>query len=545
MPHKNRLTTPTLMLLLIALTLTCICPIVNASPTIPPNPTDPNNNQTIYPTNKNMYSPQFLDSQHFKEKTTQIDGYTHYISQPDLKTILDYIFTQSPTLLNSSKSEIYLNIKDHGSILNREVIAYAEYIEPEQPQEPTTLSIDEIIKQKNTLPSQLLIAKTSRDDTPFGVYINLDTINQLEPELPAKFKWISTYSKFKKIWLDTIYKQPEPKPEPEPPMNKTSPQFLNSKHFKEKTTQIDGYTYYISQPDLKTILDYIFTQSPTLLNSYRSKIYINDPGFALNQETIAYTDDIKQKQPQTPTTLSIDEIIKQKNTLPSQLLIAKTSKDNTSFGVYINLDILKKDELKFISKFKWISTYIIPNKNNLHRQGWIDTVYKQPEPPMNKTSPQFLNSKHFKEKTTQIDGYTYYISQPDLKTILDYIFTQSPTLLYSSPSKIYINIEDHGSILNREVIAYSRYLKPEQPQEPTTLSIDEIIKQKNTLPSQLLIAKTSRDDTPFGVYINLDTINQLEPELPAKFKWISTYSQNRKPNDISRYVEWIDTVYKH
>jgi hypothetical protein len=381
MPHKNRLTTPTLILILIALTLTCICPIVNASPTIPLNPTDPNNNQTIYPTNKNMYSPQFLDSQHFKEKTTQIDGYTYYISQPDLKTILDYIFTQSPTLLNSSKSEIYLNIKDHGSILNREVIAYAEYIEPEQPQAPTTLSIDEIIKQKNTL--------------------------------------------------------------------------------------------------------------------------------------------------------------------PSQLLIAKTSKDNTSFGVYINLDILKKDELKFISKFKWISTYIIPNKNNLHRQGWIDTVYKQPEPPMNKTSPQFLNSKHFKEKTTQIDGYTYYISQPDLKTILDYIFTQSPTLLYSSPSKIYINIEDHGFILNREVIAYSRYLKPEQPQAPTTLSIDEIIKQKNTLPSQLLIAKTSRDDTPFGVYINLDTINQLEPELPAKFKWISTYSQNRKPNDISRYVEWIDTVYKH
>jgi hypothetical protein len=214
MPHKNRLTTPTLMLLLIALTLTCICPIVNASPTIPPNPTDPNNNQTIYPTNKNMYSPQFLDSQHFKEKTTQIDGYTHYISQPDLKTILDYIFTQSPTLLNSSKSEIYLNIKDHGSILNREVIAYAEYIEPEQPQEPTTLSIDEIIKQKNTLPSQLLIAKTSRDDTPFGVYINLDTINQLEPELPAKFKWISTYSQNRKPndisryveWIDTVYK---------------------------------------------------------------------------------------------------------------------------------------------------------------------------------------------------------------------------------------------------------------------------------------------------------------------------------------------------
>jgi hypothetical protein len=207
MPHKNRLTTPTLMLLLIALTLTCICPIVNASPTIP---------LIIEPTTLN-----FLDSQHFKEKTTQIDGYTHYISQPDLKTILDYIFTQSPTLLNQHRTQIYLNIEDHGFILNREVIAYSrylKYIEDEDNefpiidlnQAPTTLSIDEIIKQKNTLPSQLLIAKTTGLDIPIGVYINLDTINQLEPELPAKFKWISTYSNSKSLWLNTIYKKPKP-----------------------------------------------------------------------------------------------------------------------------------------------------------------------------------------------------------------------------------------------------------------------------------------------------------------------------------------------
>jgi len=206
MTHKNGLSTPTLILLLI--TLACICPIVNATQTIP---------LIIEPTTLN-----FIDSQHFKEKTIQIDGYTHYISQPDLKTIIDYIFTQSPTLLNQHRTQIYLNIKDHGFILNREVIAYSrylKYIEDEDKefpiidlnQTPTTLSIDEIIKQKNTLPSQLLIAKTTGLDIPIGVYINLNMINQLEPELPSKFKWISTYSNSKRLWLNTIYKKPVPK----------------------------------------------------------------------------------------------------------------------------------------------------------------------------------------------------------------------------------------------------------------------------------------------------------------------------------------------
>jgi hypothetical protein len=162
---------------------------------------------------------------------------------------------------------------------------------------------------------------------------------------------------------------------------------------------------------------------------------------------------------------------------------------------------------------------------------------------INSYSTNFLTTQHYNEKTTQKDGYTYYITKPNLSTILDYIFTQSPQLLNNPNSKIY---------LNREPIAYSKNLQPNEIRQPYTITIDNIIKYRNhiipeiRLPKQLLIAKTPGTDNQIGVFIDLETLNQLEPEISTHdFKWISTYNYNKDDSHwFTTSNGWIDTIYE-
>ena len=165
----------------------------------------------------------------------------------------------------------------------------------------------------------------------------------------------------------------------------------------------------------------------------------------------------------------------------------------------------------------------------------INQIFGQNQ--INSYSTNFLTTQHYNEKTTQKNEYTYYITKPDLYTIIDYIFTQSPQLLNNPNSKVYLNLKSHGWFLNREPIAYSKNLQPNEIHPPHKISINEIIKHKNKLPKQLLIAKTPGTDNQIGVFIDLEIINQLEPEISSQFKWISTYNYNRNDG-------WIDTIYK-
>lgn len=173
----------------------------------------------------------------------------------------------------------------------------------------------------------------------------------------------------------------------------------------------------------------------------------------------------------------------------------------------------------------------------------INPIFGQNQ--INSYSTYFLTTQHYIEKTTQKDEYTYYITKPNLSTILDYIVTQSPQLLNKPNSKIYLNLKDQGLFLNRELIAYSKKLQSNEIKPPYQNPIDTIITYKNDLPKKLLIAKTPGTDNQIGVFIDLETLNQLEPDISSYFKWISTYNCNR---DGSRFCEsftgWSDTIYE-
>ena len=198
MTHKKTTHSHAITLLIIIAIIT-LCPIANATQTNALTIA-----LTIEPTTSN-----FLNSQHFKEKTTQINGEIHYKTDPNIETILDYIFTQSPYLLNHSANRVYLNIKDNSIFFNREVIAHSRKLTPNettQYQDTTSFPTkNSIATNLHSLPdNDMLIAKTPENNTSIGVFINIQNLKTLEPKISTNFKWIST-AKWYHQWFDTIY----------------------------------------------------------------------------------------------------------------------------------------------------------------------------------------------------------------------------------------------------------------------------------------------------------------------------------------------------
>jgi hypothetical protein len=175
----------------------------------------------------------------------------------------------------------------------------------------------------------------------------------------------------------------------------------------------------------------------------------------------------------------------------------------------------------------------------------IVTAYPSP-----KVTPEFANSQHYQNYIIKNQNNLYYKTPPTRETIIDYIFTQSPRLIKSPNSKVYLNLKDHGWFLNREIIAHSRKLTSNEITKyhyPTKFTAqDTITRNLHSLPdNDILIGKTPGTDNQIGVFIDLETHNQLEPELENKFKWISTYNYNR--DDSYWYTPsngWIDTIYE-
>jgi hypothetical protein len=190
---------------------------------------------------------------------------------------------------------------------------------------------------------------------------------------------------------------------------------------------------------------------------------------------------------------------------------------------------------------------------------------------LKKYSTQFILSQHYKQNITKKQEYLYYKTTPNIETILDYIFTQSPQLINNPNSKIYLNIKGNGRFLNREIIAYSRELTPDEirwhhyPAEfHTPDEIAQKIKQSPNneineltfnlslcmlndfiLGNEIIIAKTPGTDNQFGVFINIQNLKKLEPELASNFKWISTYNYNKDDSYwFTTCNGWVDTIYE-
>jgi hypothetical protein len=297
-------------------------------------------------------------------------------------------------------------------------------------------------------------------------------------------------------------------------------QFKNI-YVPQYTIEFNGY-YYLNQNKVDEInpkfilLDrYIRTNVQYLLENPHSKILLKSLNLATEQCIAeSYTDrDIH-------TYYTGDNYLQSYTHPDTDLVVSFYIHQKTFDSLYYSI---KYDD------FDWVGIY-----NQQFPDKTINKIYGNKK--LEQYTPEFLISKHTRQYTIQKTGKFYYTSKPDITTIFKYIYEQSNQLINTPESSIYLNIDKHGIFMNREKIAYSRKLNPDDNTIPETSTINTIIKKKNSLPQQLLIKKTTGTYNPVGVFIDLEKINALENEIKSlDFGWISTYNYKQD--------RWVDTIW--
>ena len=295
-----------------------------------------------------------------------------------------------------------------------------------------------------------------------------------------------------------------------------------------KKTYIPQYTiefndyYYLNQNKVQEInpkfilLDrYIRTNVQYLLENPHSKILLK-PSDKTTEQCIAesYTDrDIH-------TYYKGDSYLQSFAHPNTNLVVSFYIKQQAFDGLYYSIKY---------NDFDWVGI-----SNNQFPDKTINKIYGNKK--LEQYTPEFLISKNTLKNTIHKTGKFYYTTKPDITTIFNYIFDESNQLINTPESSIYLNLDNHGTFLNREKIAYSRKLDPNDNTTPETSKINTIIKKKNSLPQQLLINRTPGTYNPIGVFIDLEKINALENEIKSlDFGWISTYNYKQ--------AGWIDTIW--
>jgi hypothetical protein len=375
MAHKKTTHSHTILLLLI--TLACICPIVNATQSLPQDPNNPYNNYTICSTDPYIaYTELFLISHPNNiDPTTEFKGKFYLNDKLNLtkksdytNPLYQYIAARKDYLAENPNSKITVKLKGY-----KEIEVATSYTNRDK----YSIYPDELFLATNTHRDQ----NEPKPDNEITVYAHLGTIQEYSHTIQHNdLLWFGvTNPKYPNFIIDPLFGEGK--------IPAYSTQFINSPHYTEKTIQIDGYTYYKTNPDLETILDYIFTQPPQLINNPNSQIYLNikDNGRFLNREVIAYSrkltpDEINwyYNTHQLYTQNEIATKLHCSNAhLPDEILIAKTPGTDNQLGVFIKTETLKRLELGLTSNFKWISTYN-ENKNSGYwfGNGWLDTIYE-------------------------------------------------------------------------------------------------------------------------------------------------------------------------
>ena len=389
MAHKKTTHSHTILLLLI--TLACICPIVNATQTLPQDPNNPYNNYTICSTDPYIaYTELFLQSHPNNIYPTIEFGGLFYLNDKLNLTIDNsernryfsplyrYVGAQRDNLIENPNSKIILKLE------NCEPIEIAT-------------SYTDRDKFSNYPGDRILAANTHRGpnepkpDDEITVYLHMGNLQKYYYQIHHNnLKWFKIENpKYPDYSINPIFGQET--------LTKYSTQFILSQHYNQYITKKQDTLYYKNTPNITTIIDYIFTQTPQLINNPYSKIYLNirDNGYLLNREVITYSkeltpDEIIQYQDTIsfPTQKSIATNL---HSLPNKdILIEKTPENNKQIGVFINTKNLKKLEPKLESQFYWISTYNI-NKDDSYwfstSNGWLDTIYEIKQPYMPEPYP--------------------------------------------------------------------------------------------------------------------------------------------------------------
>lgn len=378
MNHKSTIKSHTILLLLII--LACICPTVNATQTLPQDPNNPNNNYTICSTDPTIaYTELFFKCHPHPGYPTIEFGGLFYLndklnltvsnseSNPYLNPLYQYIEAHLDYLTENPNTKIILEVENCNPIevatsyTNRDKFSYYP---------------DDLTLAANTHRDQ----DEPKPDNEITAYLHVGTLQKYSyPIHHYNLKWLGVINpKYPDYTINPIFGESK--------MYSYTTKFTNSPHYKEKTTQKNGYAYYKTTADLKTIIDYIVTQTPQLFNNPNSKIYLNTKGngYFLNREIIAFSREL------TPDEISKfhypykfhtpNEIATNLHSLPDEnIIIAKTPGTDNQFGVFIKTETLKNLEPWIPSYFKWISTYNY-NKDDSHwftpSKGWVDTIYE-------------------------------------------------------------------------------------------------------------------------------------------------------------------------
>jgi hypothetical protein len=297
----------------------------------------------------------------------------------------------------------------------------------------------------------------------------------------------------------------------------------------------DCHEYY----PIDTYKTYIDTIAIATTHTNKYHLPVNEKSDIILEQTGAIT--IKTKQTSGDKFLHFE-------TTPNYIRHFENSNKTHPYTVYKIPVTIVIPKNSYIYKSENEKTVSIIKNNEL-----IANIIKKPGVDVNivfetesEYTPKFIKSKHYTEKTCQIDDSAYYKTTPNRETILDYIFTQSPQLIDNPNSKIYLNIKNNGYFLNREVIAYSRELTEDEItkyQNTTTIpTLESIETNLQALQNDDIIIQTNNE---IGVFINIQNFKKLEPRISTNFKWISTYNYNA---DDSYWFTpsngWVDTIYE-
>jgi len=368
MPSQTRTKTG-IPILVIVVTLCCICSVTAALQSPQSNQTDPDKTYIISTADSSIaYTQTFIDDyKNGKYPIIEFDDNYHFIqysSQIENDPFLKYIELNTQYLLKNPKSRILQRGYHIG--FNDRILA-----ESHTDRNPNQI-----------YPNEKLIASQYNKNKNITTTVYIHTPN-IENHL-MWFNFICTYISnpktdkyINKIYgPDNIYEKTTPPTIPH--LNsRFTVNFLQSQHVKEKTLTYQKTLYYTQKPDLETIIDYILTIQPETYYDLKSTdIILNLDGHGMfsNNEIIAYTKPIDPNLPVVPIELTPTEIIKNKNWMKNDMLIKKTQIDDRTIGLFINAETINKLEPEIQSRtFGWICTK--PNKYPINFQKWLNTIW--------------------------------------------------------------------------------------------------------------------------------------------------------------------------
>jgi len=364
MPSQTR-TKTRIPILVIIVTLCCICSVTAALQPPQSMQTNPDDTYIISTTDSSIaYTQTFIDDyKNGKYPIIEFDGDYHFIpykNQIENNPFSKYIELNTQYLLKNPESKI----KTYSEETNFSATIAESYTDRDP---------------KQTYPGDKFVASQYNKSTKITttVYIHTTELEKsvTESQIFSTYTSNPTQNKF----INGIY-GPNYIFESNNPTatfgldSRFTVNFLQSQHVKKRTLTYQKALYYTQKPNLETIIDYILNLQPeTHVNLQSTDVILNLDGHEIfsNNEIIAYTTPIDPNLPLAPIGPTSTEIIKNKNWMKNYILIKKTQINNKTIGLFINAEKINTLEPEIQSRtFGWICT----KPHNKYLQ-WYNTIW--------------------------------------------------------------------------------------------------------------------------------------------------------------------------